>query len=678
MSGQTSTYVSSEEDLKVSDPLGISPFWNFFTVAMAWFLVIAVHRWTNLDSPPYIEQSISHWGEADWLVEHDFDFHRLRVKELHFEDGGPRVYWCSVVPAAMALAMETLPSTQAMIVGYRIVYVWLPAAIILGLCFALVREVQPLWIAFLVSAAVYVTPIVSVQIEMLGMDVAMVAMTMAWWMSMHRRRFALATVLGAIPFFLKPSAFVVPMGAAAYFGGLALLELYRERRARPRYWVLGLANVAVFAVQMILLVEGGNLRGRLMIFQDLGLWLKSSPDLLAILVFSFFMTILWVVRSIRAGTPSSPCQSLVVRLENFALASPLECSGWFVILLNLAAATVTYYESRHLTLVVPMVLVLLGRVTGRLGMRPAVFGACLAGFLVFEASNAFGRFYPALAPPVQRGWGVLERSLEYRADHESNIAASRLIDAKLRGEPLLAADQFLYFLKLSRLGYVRQSFGDGRHWFIVEDSNLLQLVEDQPPSLIVTYVTDQIGSWPFPAYVISKPEEGDEVLYHDRLDPPTIIYRRTFDTTGSSADRMRQYVDLLFSDVKDVDPAVRLAVVGSERLALRYVAADLGKPSADPRVRPELVRRLSDYLNQLDAILAERPDDFIGIRRRDVARERLRCLQAGKPLSPLPWTQRTYLETWPQRLQYMPAEQTQLTLPVESDGGEPPLGEGSP
>lgn len=630
-------------------------------VGAIFLLFIAIHRWDVVDSPPYTEQAAGHWGEADWLIEHHFNYHDLRVRSLQFEEGGPRAYWCSILPTVMALGMEMGASPRTFIAVYRILLVWLPAAIILVFAFEIVRERAGAWIGVGVAACLYVNTIFSVQVEMVGMDMVMTATAMFWWFAMHRKRFWLAALLGVVPFFLKPSAFVVPLGGAAYHGISAALSLYPRRnpRALPDA-VLSLVNLGVFALQIYLLVLGGNLHGRVMLFSGFDLWMRSSPDLLVITAVTLLATIVWLATLLRPAMAKRPVLSnFVATADDVMHNHPLIFSGWFVVLLNLAAATTTYYESRHILLVVPFVFALFGRMAGELEWsRPPVV-ACLLGYFAFSCANAYGEYYPRLEPPATRGWGVLERSLEYRADHLSNIAASRFLDQNVRGEPMLVADQFLYFLKFPRFGYVRHPFGDGVHFYIARDENVLRIVDDQPETLVVTHVTCQVGTWPFPAYVVAEPDSSrDEILYNDGLEPPVIIYRRRFSNSGSEAQRMRQYVDLLFSDAVDVDPAVRLAIVGEERQALRYVAAETNYDPNAPAARSELIRRVREYLSRIETKVVKSGDEFLVARLRRTTRTRLDDLEAGKPLGPLPWSQRTYLETWPQRLQYFPSDQT--------------------
>jgi hypothetical protein len=53
---------------------------------------LAVARWDIIDSPPYYDFALGLFTEANYLVETDFDYYRLRYFEKVGNDGGPRVY----------------------------------------------------------------------------------------------------------------------------------------------------------------------------------------------------------------------------------------------------------------------------------------------------------------------------------------------------------------------------------------------------------------------------------------------------------------------------------------------------------------------------------------------------------------------------------------------------------
>lgn len=615
------------------------------------FAAIVAHRNQVLTSPPYVEQVLC-LTEGDWLVKHDFDYARLRNEELHFEDGGPRCYWCSVLPAIMGLAESASPSPAAMFAGYRLTC-WLATALMLIIAWRMTASAGHWWLGLLVVLTIYFTPLFSVQIEMLGMELPMVAAACLWWRAIDRNWHWTAVLLGCVPFAFKASAFVVPLAAATYYALLFVASLVSSRATRVSPWLaLALANAAVFVVQMVLLVAGGNLHGRVRLFEGLDTWLRSSPDLLALLLLALLLAVCLVIADLRRGprTTGTPRQRFAQALAESLRDRPAIWTGLLVVGLNVFAAATTYYESRHLALVVPFLVVLLALLALALDVSARTVGGGLALVLVFQILNQDGRFYPPLPASIGRGWGILERSLEYRRDHASNVAICRLLDKRFPDEPLLVGDQFLYFLKLPGLGYVRHARGDGSYDFIARDPNVLGVIADQPPALIVVRVPNQIYPFPFPAYSIAEPDpaRGDEILYQDDLEPPIVVYRRKFQRGPSDAANMKQYVDLLFSDSPEVDPAAKLAIVGAIDLARRYVRADLPGLAADGADQ-EILRRLRALA---DSLQTTAPTNPFQRRLLETVNQRITALASRQDLSWLSWQQRTFLETWPQRLAY--------------------------
>lgn len=624
------------------------------------FVGIFAHRFDVLDWPPYTEQAGCHWIEADWLANHGFDLWRLRTEEAHFEDGGPRAYWCSIGPSLLAVGMRVLPSSRSVIVVYRVL-TWLASAFILATVFSLVRAHSNSLVALLAACVTYWTPLFSVQVEMLGLDIPMVAVALAWWQAIDRRRYVLATFVGFIPFFVKPSAFVIPLGAAAYFGLLWFLYVASGRhRGASGVALLAAVNVVSFGVQVWLLILGGNLHGRIKWFSDLILWLASSPDVILMTFLAALTSAMLVVAHFRSASGGG------ARLRHTADAwrsvvesSPLLFAGWFVVGFNIAAAAITHYESRHIALVVPMVVCLLAVSVARWRRNRLLAPAVLSLLLVVQIANQDGSLYPVLTGPVARGWGVLERSREYRPDHQSNVALARLLDREHRGEPLLVAEQLIFFVQVPSLGYVSSPLGDGDYRFAARDENLHRLIEDQPAAVVVAYVPSQLGRWPFPAYWLPPPDasSGHEILFRDRLEPENVVYRHTFDPMLPEPQRTRQYIDFLYSDAKEIDPVVRLLMVGNETLARRYAQLERKTPASDSEIDRLLTDRLLVYRRQLDA-LAARADSFADLpffvaRRKAIVDERLQALAARRPLKPLRWGQRMSLDTLPQRWLYI-------------------------
>ncbi|MFO0947610.1 MAG: hypothetical protein U1D30_17080 [Planctomycetota bacterium] len=601
------------------------------------FSLVAIAQWPAWKYPPYVEQC-GIWIEASWLAAHDFDYQSLLYEQRHGEDGGPRIYFCTALPGVIALGMQWLPTPFATIVAYR-VFNALCVALILFVVYELTAR-RGAWFQGVFSAVAVLTfPLFRVQAEMLGLDIPMTAAAMLWWHALARRRYRLNLLWAIVAFLAKPSAFVLPFANASY----AILAIMRCRSDLPRVRSLAgwaLVNVCLFLAEIGILVFSGNLRGRMVPFADFILWFLSCPDLLILLFIAFCL--FWRGRRLPVETPP-----MLTTSEEFSRV------GWAVVLWTLAAAFVTHFESRHLTLCIPFLVVLFANTLRT--YRGVACSPMIVLLIAVNLTNSFGDFFPKMDVSVVRGFGIPERSLEYRADIQSLMNACRVLERECGSDAILGLDQFTYMPKLPSLGYVTDSrvLGEERFEQVSDsvDEQVFRLLDDAPSSVVVTYVMSQLGAWPFPAYAIEPPTEpGDQVLYHDHLNPPIVIYRRDFSKLETLPERYRAYLDLMFSDAKDIDPGARLAILGSERRARTYVAAELGVAITDPLVQEELVRRVEDLHEKWKKEV--RAGFFVAERRERVARECLERLKIGRQLNTPSWTDRTLLETSIQRVYY--------------------------
>jgi hypothetical protein len=623
--------------------------------ALSYGLLLCITFW-RLESPPYVEQSAGLWAEASWLVDHGFDYYRLRHHEKHVEDGGPRSYFTSILPTLLSVIMISTSSSTKTIIAYRL-FNLACVAWILTLQFDLIHRRHGVGLAIVTVTATACFPLFAVQIEMLGLDIPMVAGAMTWWwlIDQARHREALGWAIGT--FLLKPSAFVLPASVVGYSLIAWVLYFITGRRGGlPRRTGWAVANFAVMTTELWILSRSGNLHGRVMPFIDLQLWLRSSPDLLIvagvaiILVLAILLQFYW-----------NPTWQNTTSLHSTSnLNSETEQLSWIltgmgVITATLASATMTYYESRHLTIVVPMVLTLFAIGIAKLSRSwPTAFTA-LTICLAWGVINRFGILYTPLADQG-RGWGVPERSLEYVLDHESNQRAIAVALSHRESSAVVATDHFIYFLALPRLGYVRMANEDPRstYRFTAVDDDVLKILEDQPETLLVLHAPEQLGNWPFPAYRLADPDENDEVLFRDSLDPRTVIYKRFFPRNGSLSQKIQRYLDLLFSNDTSSDVVIRLIILGQQRLAYRCLAEEMRLSVDNPEVRKELLRRLQAHQEAFQAESLEGRRAELRDRRVQTIRDRIAEVVHNTPARPLVWTERTYLGTWQQRVRYFP------------------------
>jgi hypothetical protein len=630
------------------------------TVALI-FAGLVLSRWPILDSPPYVEQMFSHWTEACWLDDFDFDYRRLHARELHTEDGGPRCYMTSVVPTIIAALARLTGSTEGAIVGYRL-FNLLCAAIGATIFLRLVAVSANLALAWGATLGLLTLPMYSVQIDMLGMDIPLAMAALICAAFVNQRRFAAAAVASWLGYFFKPSGFLLPAALIAWLALVIVLRVAARQSAGAKREVVGLvAAVLMLALQMKLFFWAGNARGRIHPFGDLNLWGMSCPDLLALSAACLIGGAVIAWRNFRAASTGD---GIFVKLCRLAVAEPLTGFSAWLVIGTFAAGTLTWYESRHLAIAVPFVWLLFAKVLAALiparGMQVAI---CTLLVLV-NLVNRNGALYPSLPTELARGWGVPERSHEYQSDHQGNLDTAAFVERNFAGQAIICTDQYTHLLTLPGLGYVRQALTGAPcdYQFIASDENLLRLLRDLPEQVVVVQALGLFTEMPFPAYSIPEPRADDQVVHDDGLRPPVRVYVHHFAAQPDHAAAMRARLDFLFSNATDIDPAVRLAVLAQRELAVSYLEAELGHKLDEQAANAELAKRLKATIEQR----AQRQEPasrrwYLDDRLDEYLQRRLSELQNYQPWRPLRWGERSWSDTSPQRIRYIPQSGPQAT-----------------
>jgi len=629
-------------------------WWSAAATLALIFSGLVISRWSILESPPYVEQSFSHWSEACWLDSFDFDYRRLLYQEAHIEDGGPRAFMSSVVPTIIAMLARLTGSTEGAIISYRL-FNLLCGAIGATIFLRLVAANTNTALAWGTTFGLLTLPLYSVQLDMLGMDIPLSMAALVCAALVTERRFVAAAAASWLAYLFKPSGFLIPAALIAWLSGVILLRVLARQSAGAKREVVGLiAAVVTLTLQMELFFWAGNARGRIQPFGDLNLWYTSCPDLLSLSAVVLFGGALLCWQSIHRRLV---VQSVVSRLCEVAVAEPLVGFATWLVVGTLSAGTLTWYESRHLTIAVPFVWLLFARVLAAfLPMHRAQLTIC-ATLIVFNLFNRNGTFYPQLPTELARGWGIPERSHEYRRDHQSNLETAAYVEQHFQGHAIICTEQFTHLLTLPGLGYVQQPLTGAPcdYQFIASDDNLLRFMDDLPDEVVVVLATGLFAEMPFPAYSIAPPGPSDQIVHEDGLRPPVRVYVHRFQRQPNRAEQMRARLDFLFSNATEIDPAVRLAVLGRRDLADQYLAAELGQPLDEPAANAELAKRLEMTIDQRAKkqapasrrwYLADRLDEYL--------QRRLSELRNNHPWQPLRWGERSWSDTSPQRIRYIP------------------------
>lgn len=427
------------------------------------FACLAVRHADVLWLPPYEDQAIGLWAEADYLVEHNFDYRKLRYDEPHFNSPqrGARSYMVSVMPTLTALLMKYGPSREAgFFAAHLIALAW--AAIVGWLVYAMLRE-RSRWIAALAAAATLTTPLLEVQAEMLGMDTPVAVCALLTALCVLRERYLLAAALGTLAFLVKPTG---ALATAVTLCCLALRSALLAGPARHRALVGLAVNAAALALQIAIFRWGDPLPElrtpipwpRTLLFP---LGLVWFPDVAAVTALALCLTVAWLVRQRRdLASAATPLVDLLRRHAQ----EPLALFSWLMIAGMFASMARWIAVPRYFTTALPFVYLAL--ITAGLAVTSRRWlGALLTVVLIVNVANRSGRGYPEIrrvaaadleadALISAHSCAFLERSREYLREQHSLLEIFRTLEAEHPRRPLLAPGPYSFLASRPRLGYV--------------------------------------------------------------------------------------------------------------------------------------------------------------------------------------------------------------------------------
>lgn len=538
------------------------PWLRWLAAWCAVVLALVVWRWEQLTWPPYEDAACWLWMEADFLARSGFDYHALWTTEADpaLVTGGTRAYMISVVPTLLAALMRLTPDPRWPLVAYHLLTFGCAAAIVLMVLAVVRRQTGSPRAGALAALAALTTPIFSVQVEALGIDLPMTALVLVSAALFWRERYALAALAGGGAFLIKPTGALAAMAALVY---LALLTLARWRLGERAALVRGVRGALITA-----LVLGGEvalvLGSRMMevdqrwdpdqhnIDARLSSALDWSPDVALVLLLAAIATLagglLWLVRRTdpRRGTP--PPHDLSTALAEGLIRWQVVLFSWTLIVGMLLAISRVIFLPRYLTLVIPLLYIVLGVV---LFARPRRWPVALLIVLVaFNLANAEGRYFPDLAAvhgpefartnrTSPRASIVLERSHEYRHDLSSLRQAIARIEAEPPTRPVFTDPSFVVYLTHPRLGYVRQTRA---HVHDLGDpaaslEAYLAYTDPQDDAPVIEGPLFLVGG--HSGFVAAGPEPDDRGLYADLLPPPLMLYQKRW-PAGAPSRRVRE------------------------------------------------------------------------------------------------------------------------------------------
>lgn len=513
------------------------------------FLAITLWRWEIVDSPPYWDSAMGLFLEADFLAESGFDYRRLIFEEKRFLEGGRAVYLNSVLPTFVAILMTVFPSPRGVIIAYHL-FTFACAAAIGLLVVSLLRARAGTIAAVAVAVALVTTPVFATQVDMLGMDLPLLALALVVAKFLANERYVLAALASLASFFIKSTGQAVTTAVMVYLVLLLLARWNQGGNARKRLWLgLGTTLLALaIEVQLSMTIQSlptseheqwePDLWQGVEILKSLWTWCPDVVVLFAVTLPLWVGMFAWkVARGARpaargndeGGGTSWDRWSVALRGEIWDKRIAL--FGWIVIFGMLLAFALVYTIPRYLILPLAFLYVILG-VTWLFGRRwrPVATGlvALVVGFNLWNADGRFLRELGQVDPWDKRTGAILERSREYLADHRSNLELARYLEANGRDWYIVAPNPFVHFLSLPRLGYVRSPLkGYSANTFVTPEFPSVEALKDDPfRHLLYVWAQNRFmniarGAIPFP----DGRNECRTVFRDDRAGPLRIYYK---------------------------------------------------------------------------------------------------------------------------------------------------------
>ncbi len=522
------------------------------------FALIAAWHGDILYEPPYWDAAMGLFLEANFLAEHNFDYRRLWFEEPRFIEGGAAIYLTSVLPTLVALLMVWCPTPESVFLIYHLLTFACAAAVGI-LIWALARPFAGSPVAALAAAAVLTTPLLAVQIEMLGMDIPMLVAALASAAAFFQRRFVLAAVAGGVAFFLKMTGgLVLGVMVACLLSFIPLWYLRASARVKQRLWIV--AGIALMAMSGVLATDTvvGQLstseveqytidheRG-LANLAELRIW---CPDV--VIVFGVTLVAWLLVRgrelALRVTGGQRPLEAVSAQL----LAYPHEIYGWLLIGGMLLVLMLAYTIPRYLILPLPFLYVIAVGLLGGTEARRFWVAVALAVVVGCNLANRDGRFYPAFPEAAaidDRTGAIVERSREYLPDHRAHQRAVAFLATHCGDRAIIAGNPLVHFLALPRLGYVERPLaGYSASTYHTEDFPTIDALcrETPPTDPVFVYVNNRFAQNALGR--IPPPAPRDRVLWSDsHWRSPIEVYEKIWHPSSTPEEIRQRVVSLVW------------------------------------------------------------------------------------------------------------------------------------
>ncbi len=518
-------------------PAGKPTSWAWFFALLGLLILL---RSEILLLPPYEDQAVGLWAEADFLVENHFNYWKLRYDEPHFIDSanGARSYMISILPTLVALLMVAMPSIPLAILAGHLATLALTASAIISF-YDLARPMVGTLSASLAAAAVLTTCLFSAQIDQIGMDIPLTTCALWSLQMVARQAWGQAIACSLLAFFVKSTGLLLTCSITGYLLLLASVIIFSGRTRDAvdlfRYAAIGLILIAFEAA----LIAWGDttIDQRLSIpwpkafSLNHGLyWMPDFGVLLLATSVAMLVHLKFFVAALRQDLATTARWIIHHAVAIIAL----------LVIAGIVLAMRRYiFIPRYATLAIPLCYLVvvsalhLAPREGRIGLAvDRLVPTVLTAIVLFQVWNQNARCFPSIASVIEKEspslsfWharmcAFTERSREYLLDHRSALQAIRLLESK-HSEAVIFADMpYYWYLTKPRLGYVAHAFAQ-----VVKPSSLAQTMDafrkalpqnpEQPPIFIYA---------PRSRVYFPAPGPFTRTLYRDDLSPPLIVYQ---------------------------------------------------------------------------------------------------------------------------------------------------------
>lgn len=505
--------------------------WEGFAWGLAVAIALMAWRHEVLFLPPYEDQAIGYWSEADYLAQHRFDYVSFLFREPNFMDEipGRRAYAISILSPLLALVQLAVPETSSRLCLVHVIW-FLITGSIAGQLFISLQPVTGRWAARAASVALVTSPHFLVQTEIMGMDVPVAAAFLWSARQAATDRIYSALFISLLAFAFKATGLVATLAILTYIVIMMLVDPRPKESGRPRYGrALAIGALLLgfeIALEFLFDTSVAALIGlRWFSVMRPSMALTTTPDIVVytgLIAIAALGALAWQV----SKDPSYR------GFKKWTFERRLWLMAWIVVAGFIAAIHTHAFVPRYIAPATPLLFLLIGWTLTH-GERVRFAGTViLIGMTTFQVLNADGKFFPSLSAETrefvshwpafdERSCAFTERSREYLTDLRSTLALCNTLEKEYADCAIVCAEPIATYLSYPALGYVSRPLLVQRVVTAGQTVEMLAVLSaDKKNSPVPIVVAKRATRSLLPAR-----QAEDEIIFDDHLDPPLIAYR---------------------------------------------------------------------------------------------------------------------------------------------------------